>query len=146
MPFQLNIPAISGTALQFTLEVGQILFVLGANGTGKSSLMQRLNKGHRTDARWISAHRQSWFGSDSINLSPQQKRETEKNMHNADLQSQSRWKDDYAGQRANIAIYELVETENADARSIAKAARAADSALVKTLVQKTPPSKSSMSC
>lgn len=108
MPFQLSIPETGGAPLLVTLEAGEILFVLGANGTGKSSLMQRLNKNHRKETRWISAHRQSWFGSDSISLSPQQKRETETNIRNSDIQSESRWKDDYAGQRANIAIYELL--------------------------------------
>lgn len=139
MPFQLSIPETGGTPLQLTLEIGQILFVLGANGTGKSSLMQRLSKDHRKDTRWISAHRQSWFQSDSISISPQQKRETEANMRSADGQSESRWKDDFAGQRANMAIYELIEAENIDARAIAKAVRAEDSQLVEKLKKTDSP-------
>ena len=139
MPFQLSIPESGGTPMEVTLEAGEILFVLGANGTGKSSLMQRLNKSHLKDARWISAHRQNWFGSDSINLSPQQKRDTERDMRHTDAQLESRWKDDYAGPRANMAIYELVEAENIDARAIAKAVRAENSLLVEQLKKTDPP-------
>jgi ABC-type cobalamin/Fe3+-siderophores transport system ATPase subunit len=124
--------------LLVTLEFGEVLFVLGANGTGKSSLMQRLSKAHSKQTRWISAHRQSWFGS-AISLSPQPKRQTETDMRNADTQLHSRWKDDYAGQRANIAIYELVEAENIDARAIAKAVRAENPQLVERLKQADPP-------
>jgi ABC-type cobalamin/Fe3+-siderophores transport system ATPase subunit len=139
MSYQLSIPKTDGSKLDLTLDVGQMLFALGANGTGKSSLMQRLNMLHRKDARWISAHRQNWFESDSINLSPQTKREFEGYIDNFDIQSMARWKDQYASQRTNIAIYELIEAENADARAIAKAARAEDPALVKKLAQEDAP-------
>jgi len=116
-----------------------MLFVLGANGTGKSSLMQRLNKLHQKNARWISAHRQNWFESDSVNLSPQTKREFETYIGNFDTENAARWRHQYASQRANIAIYELIEAENFDARAIAKAARAEDAQLVKRLVEKDAP-------
>src|SRR5436309_2564302 len=130
MPFHLAIPAPDGSQVDITLDVEQTLFVLGANGTGKSNLMQSLNKLHQGTARWVSAHRQNWFESDSINLSPQSKRDHEQSIRSFDVHDQAaRWKDPYASQRTNIAIYELVEAENVDARAIAKAARANDSQL-----------------
>jgi ABC-type cobalamin/Fe3+-siderophores transport system ATPase subunit len=137
--FQLNIPRVVGTPLEVTLEAGEILFVLGANGTGKSSLMQRLNNGHAKNARWISAHRQNWFGAESISLSPQEKRQTEQQIRSYETRSDSRWTDHAAGQRPNIAIYELVEAENIDARAISKAVRADDSQRVEELKKKDPP-------
>ncbi len=121
------------------LEAGEILFILGANGTGKSSLIQRLNKSHAKDTRWISAHRQNWFDAESISLSPQQKRQTEQNIRAYDARSDSRWKDHAAAQRADIAVYELVEAENVDARAIAKAVRAEDSRRVDELKKADPP-------
>jgi len=139
MLFQLNIPKIGATTLDVSLEVGQTLFVLGANGTGKSSLMQRLNRNHSNSARWISAHRQSWFESESISLSPQQKRQTETSIRDTDVHPTSRWMDHHAAQRANITIYELIEAENVAARAIAKAARAENSELVKELAKKDAP-------
>jgi ABC-type cobalamin/Fe3+-siderophores transport system ATPase subunit len=136
---QFSIPKIAGQPLQFEFNTGEILFVLGANGTGKSSLMQRLNREHHQNTRWISAHRQSWFASDSINLSPHDKRQVEQSIRQHDVQLDARWKDHNAAARANIAIYELVEAENSDARAIAKAARAENEQLVKELAQKDAP-------
>ena len=40
-PFSLSIPTRSSDALPVTLQAGDTLFVVGANGTGKSSLMHR---------------------------------------------------------------------------------------------------------
>lgn len=139
MPFQLTIPTPGGAPVDVTLDVGQTLFVLGANGTGKSSLMQRLNRVHGANTRWVSAHRQNWFDSDSINLSPQSKRDHAQNIRNYDFEETARWRDAYAAQRPNIAIYELVEAENVDSRAIAKAARVDDSQLVKQLAEKDAP-------
>jgi ABC-type cobalamin/Fe3+-siderophores transport system ATPase subunit len=137
--FQITIPRAAGESLQFEVSAGETVFVLGANGTGKSSLMQTLDKAHWHNARWVSAHRQNWFDSDSINLSPQAKRDSESYIRNFDLQDDARWKDQYASQRTNVAIYELIEAENVDARAIAKAARADDSQLVKKLVEEDTP-------
>src|SRR5436190_14830150 len=127
MPFEVNVPRVGAEPLQFALNIGETLFVLGANGTGKSSLMQRLNRVHGANTRWVSAHRQNWFDSDSINLSPQSKREHEQHIRSYDFNEHARWRDQYASQRTNISIYELVEAENVDARASAKADRADDS-------------------
>lgn len=136
---EFSIPKTAGQPVQFEFNTGEILFVLGANGTGKSSLMQRLNREHHQNARWISAHRQNWFASEAISLSPQQKRQTENSIRSTDTEPTSRWMDHHAAQRANIAIYELVEAENVDARAIARAARADNSPLVRELAQKDAP-------
>jgi ABC-type cobalamin/Fe3+-siderophores transport system ATPase subunit len=138
MAFQLNIPQANRPDLQLTIDVGQTIFVLGSNGTGKSTLMQRLRNADR-NARWISAHRQNWFDSDAINLSPQSKRDVESNIRNYDNGIEARWRDSYSNHRPNIAIYELVEAENIGARAIATAARADNTALVKELVEKDAP-------
>jgi ABC-type lipoprotein export system ATPase subunit len=41
MPFHLEVPLTVDGPLNFSVDVGQTVFVLGANGTGKSSLMHR---------------------------------------------------------------------------------------------------------
>ena len=121
MSFKFTIPEPNGSPLEVGLDIGQCLFVLGANGTGKSSLMQKLYSAHHGKAQRISAHRQTWFTSSSITLSPADKRNTETHISNSDMHAQSRWKDDYAAHRANIAIYDLIDAENIRARSIAAA-------------------------
>jgi ABC-type molybdenum transport system ATPase subunit/photorepair protein PhrA len=80
VPFDLTIPLSVGEPLNLIINLGETLFILGANGTGKSSLMQWLYSPHHANARRISAHRQTWFSSNTMNLSPQQKRDFENNI------------------------------------------------------------------
>lgn len=141
MPFELTIPEPSGTPLKISADVGQCIFVLGANGTGKSSLMHLFYRSNHSSARRISAHRQTWFSSSALTLSPQDKRSTEQNIHSRDTAQEARWKDDYAAQRANIAIYDLIDAENVRARSIAGAVDMGDFDLAKELSKKDAPIK-----
>jgi len=120
MPFNISIPR-SGNPLELTVELGQMLFVLGANGTGKSSLMPRFHNLHRAHSRSITAHRQNWFSSEQIDLSAQQKTGTEKQIDSSSRTSQSRWQDPYASGRSSIAIFDLVESQNHYSRAIADA-------------------------
>jgi len=96
---------------------------------------------HHASARRISAHRQTWFASSSVTLSPEQKRQTEANIHSTDTSAQSRWKDDYSAQRADIAIYDLIDAENVRARGIAGAVDSGDIDSAKLLSQKDAPIK-----
>ena len=51
MSLNLTIPQISGDPLNINIEVGDILFVLGANGSGKSSVMHKFYTAHHTNSR-----------------------------------------------------------------------------------------------
>ncbi len=141
MTFGLTIPLTIGTPLETTISVGESLFILGANGTGKSSLMQRFYSNHSTMALWISAHRQTWFASNEITLSPHQKQQTETNMRHNDIQPQSRWMDQYSAPRANIAICDLIDAQNVRARSIAGEVDRGNFDLAKKLSKKDAPIK-----
>ncbi|CAJ0877621.1 hypothetical protein AMST5_02895 [freshwater sediment metagenome] len=141
MPFDLSIPLAGGQSLDFLVDVGQIVFVLGANGTGKSSLMQRFFTGHRDAARRISAHRQTWFASASISMTGEGRRNTEQNILHSDLNPQSRWKDDHSAARASVAIYDLVDAQNVRARAIADAVDNSNIALAQQLAAIEAPVK-----
>ena len=120
---------------------GDAVFLLGANGTGKSSLMHRFYSAHHGNARRITAHRQTWFESNAITLSPQERMRTEQNAKHHDTNPMSRWKDDYAATRASMAIYDLVDAENVRARTIAAAVDNDDLILAKELRNKDAPIK-----
>lgn len=141
MPFNLTIPRPDGVLMSLTVDLGESMFILGANGTGKSSLMQQLYTAHHGDARRISAHRQTWFSSNAITLSPEQKRTTETNIRAMDTNPQARWRDDYSAHRPGIAIYDLIDAENVRARSIAGAVDGEDIDLARTLSKKDAPIK-----
>ena len=108
---QINIP----------LTEGKALFVLGANGVGKSTLMHSLFQQNYNHAKRIQAHRQTWFSNNSMDMTASSKIQTEQNIKITDNQIQSRWKDDYSGTRSSISIFDLINSENIRARNIANA-------------------------
>lgn len=95
-----------GTALDLEIKAGKAVFLLGANGTGKSSLMHRFYKAHSSNARRITAHRQTWFESNAITLSTYERAAREANARGSDMSPDARWQDRYATSRAPIAIYD----------------------------------------
>src|SRR4051812_22593714 len=107
--------------LNVTVSAGEMLFILGANGTGKSSLMQSFTYASKERTRRITAHRQTWFRSGSPEFTGQQRVDYGRNVEGYDRQESARWMDDYAQQRAQMAIYDLVNAENIRAREIAQA-------------------------
>lgn len=141
MPFTLPITLSDDPDFAVTLEVGTTLFLLGANGTGKSSMLHRFFTANPAASRRITAHRQNWFDPSNISFSPEQKRQNEKNINHTDARPESRWLDHFAAQRPGIAIYEITEAENVRARKIAAAADADDIDLIKQLRKAEAPLK-----
>lgn len=121
MSFDLSVPRNDGTGLSIALGTGDLAFLLGANGTGKSSLMHRFYKDHKEKARRITAHRQTWFDPDGINMSPKMRSQTELITRSYDNDPKSRWSDQDATARSSMAIYDLVDVENVRARKITSA-------------------------
>ena len=126
MSFDLNFPAQNAHGLTLQLEAGETLFVLGANGTGKSSLMFHFAQRNLGKTRKISAHRQTWMNTDALDMTPATKLQTEQNIQNTDRNLKSRYRDDYAAQRASMTIYELIDAENVRARGITALVDAGD--------------------
>lgn len=137
MSFSLSIPTGKPTgALTVTVNVGQMLFILGANGTGKSSLMQAFASASDGETRRISAHRQTWFRSGSPEFTGNQRVQYAQTLFHYDRQANARWMDDYSQQRAQMAIYDLVNCENVRAREIMRAVDAKKTDEVSTLSAK----------
>lgn len=126
MPFNLNFPSQDAEVSQLQLEPGQMLFVLGANGTGKSSLMHRFASINRNNMRKVAAHRQTWMNTDALDMTPSNKLQTEEQIKADDAQHKSRYRDRFAAQRASMTIYELIDAENVRARAMQTAYDAGD--------------------
>ena len=116
--FNLVFPSLNSHASPLELQAGESLFVLGANGTGKSSLMFHFARNNAGKTRKISAHRQTWMNTDALDMTPASKLQTEQHIQQTDQNQQSRYRDDYASQRASMTIYELIDAENVRARRI----------------------------
>ncbi|WP_333851917.1 DUF4435 domain-containing protein [Epilithonimonas sp.] len=106
--------------LNIPLTEGNALFVLGANGVGKSTLMHKLFEQNFDHTKRILAHRQTWFTDNTMNLTARDKKSNEQDMKNRDRQVTSRWKDDYSSSRSSITIFDLINSENIRARNITK--------------------------
>jgi ABC-type lipoprotein export system ATPase subunit len=141
MHFDLTILKPGGTPLNLSLDKGQSLFVLGANGTGKSSLMHYIFTVHRSNAQRISAHRQTWFESNTATMTRENKHNIEDTIRSSDMNTDARWKEEHAKYRPSITIYDLIDSENARARAITNAVDTDDIDLAKTLSKEDSPLK-----
>ena len=116
-----NIPQISGQPLQVVLGFGDRIFVVGANGAGKSALIQQfISSNPNRKVRRISAHRQTWFNSGSIDLTPQNRREFDQQFVQQEMNVQARWRDYNAQRKQSAVLFDLVSRENARSRSITR--------------------------
>ena len=116
-----NIPRTSGEQLRIPLKFGEQIFVVGANGSGKSALLQNLasSQPDNPHIRWITAHRQLWLSSGNITLTPHNRREFDKSVRSYESRPDARWLDHHSGQRHEAVLFDLVANDNDRARSIA---------------------------
>lgn len=131
--FKLNFPNSDSTKIEQLISSGHFLFLLGANGTGKSTLMHLFASQNLNNCIRITAHRQVWFNSDSVDITPAGRIQTEQQITSIDRQAQSRYKDEYAAQRSQATIFDLIDSENIESRKIADAARSGNMDIVKKL-------------
>ena len=97
---------ISDDPIKLTLKSGDQLFIVGANGSGKSALIQRFvseNSGKRV--KRITAHRQTWLNSGSTDLTPAGRQEYNRETRNYDTRDEARWKDLRRGARVYLLSY-----------------------------------------
>ena len=124
--FSFEVPRGFDPSLKFTLGPGGVMYMLGANGTGKSSLVAWLFNSHQARAKRISAHRQTWFESNTLDMTPLSRQELEKNFRAQDAQPHARYREWNPASRANMAIYDLIDADTMLARKIADLVRAGD--------------------
>jgi energy-coupling factor transporter ATP-binding protein EcfA2 len=124
--FTFNIPRGNEPELTFTLQSGSVLFMLGANGSGKSSLVTRLCYG-QPKAKRISAHRQTWFESNTLDMTPRSRDELEGAIRSEDSQERARYTIWNPAVRTSIAVFDLIDSDTSLARKIADLVRAGNS-------------------
>jgi len=115
-----KIKTLNNGEIDVPVNEGKCVFVLGANGVGKSALMHSIYTSNKTHAKRIVAHRQTWFTSNSLDITAAEKKNTETNIHDRDVHISSRWLDPYSSKRSSISIFDLINSENVRARDIAK--------------------------
>ena len=137
--FNLSVPVVEGDPLSILMRSGNTLFLLGANGTGKSSLIHRFYVDHFAKAIRISAHRQTWLSSSTAELTARQKQQQETQIRDRERKPESRWTGAYDAQRASMAIFNLIDAENSMAREITAAVRNGDDDQAHKLAEASSP-------
>lgn len=116
-----QIPPLGGNGEQTEVELteGDAVFVVGANGSGKSALVTQLSKSAGPlNVTRVAAHRQSWLSSSSVDLTPRSRKKLKTNISSRDRQDDSRWKDDYAEPRSQVALFDLANAQNRVSREV----------------------------
>lgn len=139
--YNFQFPNLLGEQTQLSFGQRSILFILGANGTGKSGLIHKLYSQNIDSAKRISAHRQTWFESNVLSFTPANKVHTETSIKSYDSNFKSRWQDGHHGTRAQITIFDLINAQNQRARNIADAFDADNITLAKKISEKEAPLK-----
>lgn len=116
-----KIPISDNKEIILPIENGKPLYVLGANGVGKSALLQRINKHFHHNSKRILAHRMTWFNDNTLTMNASQKKQTEVSLKVADVNENSRYKDDFNHLRASISLFDLIDSENVRSRNISSA-------------------------
>ena len=93
---KLKIPRIGDdpNPMKLPLKKGDQLFIVGPNGSGKSALIQQFVSEIGSDKiKRISAHRQTWFDSENIDLTPLSRQRYGRDSRNYNTQDEARYKD-----------------------------------------------------
>ena len=122
-----KIPRTSDEPIQLTVRNSDRLFIVGANGSGKSSLIQRLvEQARNKKIKRITAHRQTWFNSGSVNFTPASRQEYDRDMQRYNTHEEARSKDLRPSKDLSALLFDLVAKDNAINESIAQHIRNKD--------------------
>ena len=116
---ELKIPRLSGNPLRIPLAMGEQLYLVGANGTGKSALLQHwVSSLGGSSVKRISAHRQTWLSSGNLEFTARSRRQFERNSKSWDKDANARWMEHSAEQRQSAVLFDIVAKDNARYRII----------------------------
>lgn len=139
MLFGLDLPIFGGDLLSLEIRAGDIIFALGANGSGKSALIQHMSRASGGSAIRISAHRQTWLPSSTVDMTPRGIRSFETQIRRRDAQPESRWRGIDNDQRPGMALFKLINSEIPKLREIREATRARNKARANELADQPSP-------
>ena len=116
---ELTIPRTSREPLTVSVDVGQQLYAVGANGTGKSALFQYwVGSIGSPPIKRIAAHRQTWLPSGNLDFTAQSRKQFERNRMHWDREDNARWMERNPAQRQSAVLFDLVAKDNTRYRTI----------------------------
>ena len=119
--YTFSLPTTINGTINVEIAEGKPLFVLGANGTGKSALMYHAYMQNKDNSLRITPHRQNSFRNNISSLSSQDRKTLGNDHKSYDTALNSRYHDPNADQKPRIALYDLINSQNKRSRTIADA-------------------------
>ena len=124
---KLEIPRVPNDPISLILKNGDQLFIVGANGSGKSALMQRFaSENQNGKFKLITAHRQTWLSTERNNITPDRRQESENDRLSYTSNPNARWTDSFSPRDWSTILFDLDAKENAIDKSIAQHVRNKD--------------------
>ncbi len=138
---EISIPKISGGPLVIPIEAGERLFVVGANGSGKTALLQHVlsqmrGKQVRKSSAFrqiaLASHKAEGIGFRAHEIMAADSSGTGMNVldeaiYRDELLADFRWQENQSEEKLSQILFELVAKENRRARSIASLIEEGDS-------------------
>ena len=119
---ELTIPRPTGDPLTIPIDTGQQLYVVGANGAGKSALLQHwIMSISGPPVRRIAAHRQTWLESGNLDFTARRRRTFESSVRGWDREVNARWMEQNPAQRQSAVLFDLVAKPQSTERMIVAA-------------------------
>lgn len=116
-----TIPRVNADSLTLDVAVGQVITIVGANGTGKSALATHLAaKAPRDKIHRVLAQRKIWFANSGPNISASRREELTETIGYSNSSSDSRFMDHADAQRTDIALFDLLGKIAAEDHRIAE--------------------------
>ena len=115
-----NIPLTSGEQIEVGLENGKQIFVIGANGSGKSALLHHCASHHyqqkpiqpEVEYKWIQAQRQIVINSGDVTLTSAGRRSSGAHKRRQLPDSSARWNNNFQEDEIEILLFDLVDMNN----------------------------------
>ena len=107
----------------FEVRPGERIFLLGANGTGKSALIHKLTRDGGAKVQRVDAQRVVGFQTGAISMTAAARKSAESQLRSSASQEQSRYFEstNYGSQRVSAALFDLIDAEVQRAQRITAA-------------------------
>ncbi len=106
-----QVPITGAAPINVDIRMGDVIFLLGANGAGKSSLIHRLKQPFGQRAVYLPGSRPSYFDHDSLSMTAASRKQIMVSLTHHDSLPDARWQAATGTARNEKAVHDLQSAE-----------------------------------